>query len=210
MFRTLCTLEIAGYIRRLEDDRFSIEPNAVSPLNRMVKRVVDAAESTLKSLGHEFRETISLAIPFDNRIEVVSVIDSPHRVRMGNMVGDILPPHASSLGKCLTALLPESHRSRLLRAFGMVSFTPHTITEEAPLCKEFDLVRARGYATDIEESVLGGCCVSAPVIASHGQVAAAVSISMPKMRFARRKRMVAALMSGTRAIASSLAESTRH
>lgn len=207
VFRTLCTLEIDGYIHRHKDDRFSVSPGAGSSPQRMVRRVVEASEAAMKVLSQEFRETISLAFAFDNRIEVVAVIDSPHRVSMGNIVGDMIPPHASSLGKCLTALQGEHQRTRLLRGFSMVRYTPHTTTDESALYKEFDAVRAKGYATDIEESVVGGCCLSAPVFALHGRAVAALSISMPKMRFAHRKRMVSALKDAAATVTKALAKS---
>jgi len=207
VFRTLCTLEIDGYIERLEDDRSFIARSAGSSPQRMVRRVVEACEAPMKALSQEFRETISLAFVFENRIEVIAVIDSPHRVSMGNTVGDMIPPHASSLGKCLAALQPEGHRLRLLRAFGLVRFTPHTTTEEFVLNKELELVRARGYATDLEESVLGGCCLSAPVFASEHRAVAALSISMPKMRFAHPKRLVAALKDAAASASKALAKS---
>jgi IclR family acetate operon transcriptional repressor len=207
VFRILCTLEIDGYIHRLEDDRFFVERSAGSSPQRMVRRVVEACEAPMKALSQEFRETISLAFVFENRIEVAAVIDSPHRVSMGNTVGDMIPPHASSLGKCLAALQTEAHRLRLLRAFGMVRFTPHTTTDESALNKELELVRARGYATDLEESVLGGCCVSAPVFAAQNRAVAALSISMPKMRFAHPKRLVAALKDAAAAASRALAKS---
>lgn len=207
VFRTLCTLEIDGYIRRHEDDRFFVARGASSSPQRMVRRVVEACEAPMKALSQEFRETISLAFVFENRIEVAAVIDSPHRVSMGNTVGDMIPPHASSLGKCLAALQTEAHRLRLLRAFGMVRFTPHTTTDEAALNKELDLVRARGYATDLEESVVGGCCFSAPVFAPHNRAVAALSISMPKMRFAHPKRLVSALKDAAATASKALAKS---
>jgi IclR family acetate operon transcriptional repressor len=207
VFRTLCTLEIDGYIHRQEDDRFSVTPGAGSSPQRMVRRVVEASEAAMKTLSQQFRETVSLAFLFDNRIEVVAVIDSPHRVSMGNVVGDMIPPHASSLGKCITALQREHLQTRLLRGFSMVRYTPHTTTEESALYKEFEQVRAKGYATDIEESVVGGCCLSAPVFAPHGRAVAAMSISMPKMRFAHRKRMVAALKDAAATVTKELARS---
>ena len=207
VFRTLCTLEIDGYIERLEGDRFFVARGASSSPQRMVRRVVEACEGPMKALSQEFRETISLAFVFENRIEVAAVIDSPHRVSMGNMVGDMIPPHASSLGKCLAAQQTEAHRLRLLRAFGMVRFTPRTTTDETALNKELDLVRARGYATDLEESVMGGCCLSAPVFAPQNRAVAAMSISMPKMRFEHPKRLVAAVKEAAAAASKALAKS---
>ena len=89
----------------------------------------------------------------------------------------------------------------------MVRFTPRTTTDETALNKELDLVRARGYATDLEESVMGGCCLSAPVFAPQNRAVAAMSISMPKMRFEHPKRLVAAVKEAAAAASKALAKS---
>ena len=154
----------------------------------------------MRHLSQEFGETITLALLFENHIEVVAVIDSPHRVNMINTVGGIIPPHASSLGKCITAFQADGRAQKLLRAFSLVRFTPNTIVDEAALSKELELVRARGYATDFEESTLGGCCLSAPILGKEGQAVAAISISMPKMRFTNQERLIAAVRDAAGAI----------
>jgi IclR family acetate operon transcriptional repressor len=200
VFRTLRTLEIAGYLQRHEDDRFSPAPGTEFGHNQMVRQVVAAAEPLMKSLSQEFRETISLAFLFHNRIEVVAVIDSPHRVAMGNTVGDLIPPHASSLGKCIAALQPEPQRTRLLRTFSMVRFTPRTVTDEMELRRDLEVIKKQGYATDMEESVMGGCCLSSAILAANGQAIAAISISMPKLRFLHQKRLVMGLKDATRSV----------
>jgi IclR family acetate operon transcriptional repressor len=160
VFRILRTLEIAGYLQRVEG--------------------------------------------YENHIEVVAVIDSVHRVQMGNSVGCLIPPHASSLGKCLTAFQIAERGEKLIRAFSLVRFTPNTIVDEAAFLKELELVRARGYATDLEESTLGGCCVSAPILGSDGSAIAAISISMPKMRFVNQERLLAAVRDTANAISQEL------
>src|SRR5574341_1041703 len=83
----------------------------------------------MKELSREFRETVSLAFLFENHIEVVEVVESPQKVQMGNVVGGVIPPHASSLGKSITAHQPEGRREKLLRAYGICQFTPGTITD---------------------------------------------------------------------------------
>jgi DNA-binding IclR family transcriptional regulator len=192
VFRILRTLEITGYVRRLEGERFSIVPGAGFMPNQLVKQVADASRTCMKNLSQEFRETISLAFLFDNHIEVIAVIDSPHRVSMGNMAGGIIPPHASSLGKAITAFQTDERRERLLRSFSLVRFTSSTIVEEMTLSKELDLVRAQGFATDLEESTIGGCCLSGPIFGKDGHAVAAISISMPKMRFVNQDRLIQA------------------
>jgi DNA-binding IclR family transcriptional regulator len=200
VFRILRTLEIAGYLQRVEGDRFAPTQVAATMPSQLATQLLAAAGALMKQLSHEFGETITLALLFENHIEVVAVIESPHRVNMINFVGSIIPPHASSLGKCITAFQPDGRSQKLLRAFSLVRFTPNTMVDEAALSKELELVRARGYATDFEESTLGGCCVSAPIFGKEGHAVAAVSISMPKMRFANQERLIAAVRDAAAAI----------
>ena len=203
-FRILRTLEIAGYLQRLEGERFSIVPGAGFMQNHLLKQVDEASRTWMKNLSQEFRETISLAFLFASHIEVIAVIDSPHRVSMGNMVGGLIPPHASSLGKCITAFQSDTRRDMLLRSFGLVRFTPSTIVEEITLNQELHLVRAQGYASDLEESTLGGCCISAPIFGKDGQAVAAISVSTPKMRFTNQERLIAAVKDAAGAITAEL------
>lgn len=202
-FRILRTLEVAGYLERIESERFSLS-RAAAMANQLLTQVVETARPMMRQLSQEFRETISLAFLFANHVEVVAVIDSPHRVSMGNEIGGLIPPHASSLGKCISAFQDDARREKLLRSFGMVRFTPHTIVEEIALGKELELVRAQGYAKDLEESTLGGCCLSAPIFGKNGHAVAAISISMPKMRFVNQQRVVAAVIDVARAITQEL------
>ncbi len=83
VFRILRTLEIAGYLQRVEGERFVLTPSASTMPSQMVSHVVEVARPLMKQLGQEFRETISLAFLFENHIEVVAVIDSIHRVQIG-------------------------------------------------------------------------------------------------------------------------------
>ncbi len=203
-FRILRTLEVAGYIQRVENERFVLARAAAAMANHQINQVVEAARPMMRHLSQEFRETISLAFLFENRIEVAAVIDSPHRVSMGNEAGGLIPPHASSLGKCISAFQEEGLREKLFRSFGLVRFTPNTIVEEMALTKELELVRAQGYARDLEETTLGGCCLGAPIFDRQDRAVAAISISMPKMRFANQDRAVAAVRDAAAAITQQL------
>jgi DNA-binding IclR family transcriptional regulator len=193
VFRILRTLEIAGYVERVDGERFSLARSA-GMANQLVTQVIETSRPLMRQLSQEFRETVSLAFLFENHIEVVEVVASPHRVSMGNEVGGLIPPHASSLGKCITAFQEDMRREKLLRSFGLVAFTTHTIVEERALAKELEHVCSQGYAKDLEESALGGCCFGAPIFGKNGHAIAAISVSMPKMRFANQKRVVTAVL----------------
>ncbi len=203
-FRILRTLEIAGYIQRVDGDRFCVMPGSGLRLNRKMKEVVEVSQPWMKHLSQEFRETITLACLLDHHIEVAAVIDSPQRVSMGNAIGNLIPPHASSLGKCIAAYQPDARREKLLRSFSLARFTPNTIIEEVALGKHLDLVRTQGYATDNEESAPGGCCVGAPIFSRDAQVVAAISISVPTTRFIHQELRIAAVKDAAKTISEEL------
>jgi DNA-binding IclR family transcriptional regulator len=197
VFRILHTLEVSGYIDRDAAGRYTVaaELRAWAP-GKLRAALVDAALPSLKELSREFGETVSLAMRFENRVEVIATLESPHLIRMGNTVGRIVPPHASSLGKAVAAFQPEEVRDRLVRSYGIHRFTEHTVTDEVELKRQFELVRSRGYSTDEEESVLEGCCFGTPVLDAAGDAIAAISVSSPKTRMRDerlQKRLIAAL-----------------
>ena len=117
----------------------------------------------LESLSRELAETSTLAALFENRVEVIAVVESPHVIRMSNVVGHILPPNASSLGKAITAFQPQEQREKLLRSFGTYRFTKHTITDRKELSREYEGIRLQKYAIDREECAYDGICFCAPI-----------------------------------------------
>jgi IclR family acetate operon transcriptional repressor len=181
-FRILHTLEALGHVSKTAEGRYLIVGGHGSqrPLQR-IDRMIQVSAPILERLRREFKETISLAAVFENHIEVVSTLESPQLIRMGNTVGRILPPHASSLGKAITAFQPPQIRERLLRSYGMTLFTPRTIVDETAIQEQFQLIQEREYAEDWEESTLGGCCFGAPIRRPNGYAIGALSLSMPKI-----------------------------
>jgi len=205
VFRLMHTLEVLGYLERNGADQYLLSPTISSQLpNHLAKGLVDAALPTMKELNREFRETVSLAVLFANHIEVVKALDSPQKMQMGNITGSIIPPHASALGKSIIAFLPEARRDHLLRAYGVIPITPLTITDELALQKEFEQIRACCYAVDREESALGGCCFGAPIFDERGEVVAAISISIPKMRLDNEKHVVDAIRAAAATLSKAL------
>jgi DNA-binding IclR family transcriptional regulator len=211
VFRMLHTLEVSGYIERDPSGRYLVSAGVRAwGREQLVNDLLDAAGGPMRELSREFGETVSLAMRFENRIEVVATIESPQLIRMGNTVGRILPPHASSLGKAITAHQTEEIRERLIRSYGVTPFTTHTITDEVALKLELERVRDRGYSIDEEESVLEGRCFGVPIFGPAREVFAALSLSLPKMRVRDKQteeRLVSALRRTTEQIGASLSGS---
>jgi DNA-binding IclR family transcriptional regulator len=207
-FRLLCTLESTGCLISTDSGRYQLAPgiHSIIPAKAVV-RLLRVATPFLQDLTRELGETVSMAALFDNRIEVIAVFESAHLIRMSNVIGHILPPNASSLGKAIAAFLTEARREKLLRSVGVYRFTDRTISDRMELSREFDQVRNQRFAVDREETVTGGMCFGVPIVSKDGTVTAAISSSIPKARVgdaAWEKALVETLTRSAEAIARKL------
>ncbi len=210
-FRITRTLETLGYVVKGDDGRYVLAGGQRPQLpSRAIQGMLQHGAEPLRNLSLQLRETASMAALFENHIEVILVMESPQLIRMGNTAGRILPPHASSLGKSITAFQQREDCDRLLRSYGLSSFTGNTITDELALHKEFDQIRTDGYAEDREESTPGGICFAAPILRPDRIAIGAISLSMPKMRLEstdHRKRIIEAVVKTAGRISSQMFKS---
>jgi DNA-binding IclR family transcriptional regulator len=93
-------------------------------------------------------------------------------------MGQRVPLHATSIGK--STLVGTSRDSRHALLPELVGYTEATITTHETLDREVALIARRGYATEVEEFVLGRASVAAPILDQSGRIVAAVSISGPR------------------------------
>jgi DNA-binding IclR family transcriptional regulator len=207
-FRILRTLETLGCVVVDGRGQYLLAPgiHAVTP-TQWLGKLHRVGVPYLEGLSRDLAETSTLAALFENRVEVIAVVESPHVIRMSNVVGHILPPNASSLGKAIVAFQPPEQREKLLRSFGMYRFTKHTIADRNELSREYEGIRAQKYAIDREECAYDGICFSAPIFGVSGQVSAAISTSMPKTRLrdaAHEEAIIAAVRDTARRLALDL------
>jgi IclR family acetate operon transcriptional repressor len=182
-FRLLRTLESSGYLESGAWGQYSLAPGTASVVStHLVGRLLRAGTPRMQDLSRELHETVSLAALFENRVEVIAVVESSQAIRMSNVVGLIVPPNASSLGKVIAAFQSGDRREKLLRSYGMWRFTDQSITDRNDLDREFDRIRAQGFAVDREETVPDGVCFGVPIPGPANEVTAAISTSLPKGR----------------------------
>ena len=86
-FRLLRTLEAAGCLTASELGKYALAPGVTSVVStQTVARLLRAGIPTMLHLSRQFRETTSLAALFENRVEVIAVVESPQPLRMSNMI----------------------------------------------------------------------------------------------------------------------------
>jgi DNA-binding IclR family transcriptional regulator len=191
LFRVLLTLEKRNYLVQNSDGSYQLSPRLLHGRSLDdAKTTLAVAQPEMQALASRFNETVSLAHLFEDRIQVLEVIESFHDIRIGNRRGRVLPPHCSAMGKIITAMQPPEQIHKLLEVYGLNARTVHTVTDRNALLNEFKIARKQGYAFDREESTLGGICVAA-AIQSRNHTVAAISISTPMARMtAERERQI--------------------
>lgn len=204
--RLLQTLETLCYIRRDTNGHYTASHENTAVVNGLAT----AAREPMRQLNMEFGETVSLAVLVQSHIEVVHVVESANLIRMTNIVGRILPPHASSMGKAITAWQDAETRKRLLQSYGLTRYNENTIVDERTIEAEFEQIRARGYSTDAEETTPGGFCFGVAIFSAPGKAEAAISVSMPKSRMpadeTHQQRLVQTLRNVAEEISRKLAQ----
>ena len=141
--RLVAALERQGLVQRIED-RGRLRPGPV--LLRYANRdtaatLVELAAPSLRRLADASGETINLAVPGPDGVEHLAQEDTAHFVGVTDWVGRKVRFELAANGKCFLAF------------GGAKKLTP-----------ELRKVRARGYATSIDELEVGLTALAAPVV----------------------------------------------
>ena len=83
----------------------------------------------------------------------------------------------------MLAGLDQAALERLLGHVTLERFTNNTLTDKAALYRRLQTIRDNGYGTDEEEYTIGVRCVAVPIRDLRGEVIAAMSVSVPVIRF---------------------------
>lgn len=156
--------------------------NLASSLERSLRtNLVQIAKPYLDELCEAINETVCLET-LSGQVSISSYVREPRRpVRANLSAGTTNPIHAAAGSKAILAYLPPETWNDLFRR-GVEPLTENTITEEAAFQKELEKVRARGYATDFEEYVVGLSAVGVPVFDHRGAPVAAIDVVGPPER----------------------------
>ncbi|MBC2667764.1 IclR family transcriptional regulator [Novosphingobium piscinae] len=179
LLRTLCE---RGYLVRAGRtyrpgpglDRLRLPPSALTLADRVTPLV--------RAMCAELNETTSFMVQADWSAEALVTETSDHPLRYAIAIGERRPLHVLAAGKAILAALAEDQLIRYFAEAERAALTAQTLIDEAALRTELARVRASGLAEAHEESLAGisslGCAVHI-----DGQLAGALSIAVPTVRF---------------------------
>ncbi|HCA87299.1 MAG TPA: IclR family transcriptional regulator [Streptomyces sp.] len=146
-------------------------------------------QQVARGVAESCDETVHVAILEGADVIYIAKTDSTRAVRMVSAAGRRLPAHCTSVGKMLLASLPgPALDARLPDERPLTAMTDHSITSPAELRRQLGEIRERGIAVEQRESNPDVSCVAAPVRDSAGTVVAALSISVPMIRWSDERR----------------------
>ncbi|OAF07222.1 hypothetical protein AYJ54_18010 [Bradyrhizobium centrolobii] len=159
-------------------------------------------------------ETAYLAVQEGHHVLSLGRFESAHSERSNARLGALKPMHCTSQGKAILAHLSDAQVELALRN-GLGKFTDKTICDPEQLKAHLTIVRARGYAIDDEEIILGTRCVGTAILDPSGKPLAAISVAGPTFRITaeRAERLGQELVDVAKRISSLLApaiKSARH
>ncbi len=146
-------------------------------------------QEVVRATARACDETVHLAILDGAEVVYVAKEEGTNTVRMVSAVGRRFPAYGTGVGKMLLSDLPAVELDALYPpGKPLLPITKKTITDAAAFRRELALTHARGYALDCEESTPGLCCIAAPVYGKDGDMVAAISVSVPSVRFTPDRR----------------------
>lgn len=186
-YRSLKTLEAAGYLDQGEDARFELGTAACALATAAVQwqsaSLMDVAAPYLDRVSDETRETVHLFIREGDHAVCVDRRESTQNIRLMSVLGQSIPLHAGAVPKAILAWLPEQERREVIgRLESLPKYTDRTIRDPERLKEILAEIREQGYAISDEDFDASARGVGAPIFGSDGSVVGGISVGGPSFR----------------------------
>jgi DNA-binding IclR family transcriptional regulator len=144
----------------------------------------------LRDLHLECGETVNAAVNEYNQIRYIFRIESEEMLRISPPAGARFPVHCSATGKIFLSYLSDEDIRRIHGGEDRLKkMTDRSISTVSELIKTIKKIRKTRIAFDDEEALSGVYCIAAPIVDVKGECVASISISTPKNRISREKRL---------------------
>jgi DNA-binding IclR family transcriptional regulator len=184
IFRLLATLESRGYIEQnkaTENYRLGLRSLHLGQAYVSRMGLLRQARPVMEALVKQVRETASVAVARPGGMVPLEVVEADQAVRVIATVGELLPLHATAVGKTQLAFATEEEQKQKLPET-LKRFTAKTITERAALLQQLKSALENGFALDAGEHVEDVRAVAVPIKDYTGHVVGSLAISGPAYR----------------------------
>ena len=184
--RLLNSLAYRGFAAQGHDRTYRQGPEfsgrSARPLS--TQEIRQAAQAALHQLHSAAGETVQLMVMHGGHIRFVDGVESNRTLRIGMLVGNLMPAFASAGGKAMLARMTNTQLEALYRS-GLPHWPTSRITTPALLKRHMTKVRRDGFGASIEETEQGVMGLGVSINDPHGLPVAALTIATPSVRFDR-------------------------
>ncbi|MFI9508710.1 IclR family transcriptional regulator [Nocardia sp. NPDC052566] len=171
--------------------------------NELRSRAINWADALAARSG----EAVRIAAPVDGQVVVVHHVFRPDNTEQALAVGEVLPAHATALGKVLLAY--DSDLATAVRAGELAALTHRTIVDRVALARALTGVRQAEWAGETGEFRPNEAGIAAPIRSHGGLVVGAIGISGPVDRLCdpqlrHRQALVGQVRDAARAVSRDL------
>lgn len=211
VFRLTKALVAHGYLERAEPGpRFFLTRKLLSLAQprREERSLVQLAWEPMRWLRDKTGESAHVGIRAGWECVVLDRVVGTHPFKCYVEVGAHGPLHSGAPGKVMLAWLPPDELEVALSEIPLPRVTQYTITSRAEFAEHLKLVRQRGYAMDLGETVEGHHCLGAPVFDADGRPVACLWITAltPRLGEAEGQRLAPDVIRAARAVTALLAD----
>ncbi|MDR6860929.1 DNA-binding IclR family transcriptional regulator [Variovorax guangxiensis] len=178
-FRIVQSLEKAGYLVRLEDQRYclSFRFTRLAGLVKSTLGIREIARPVMAELADKTKETVSIHTVVGRNRVCIDAMSTSSALRSVIQPGEQVPLLAGSATKVLIAYLEKKELTPIVASIAKaMKKTPTQVMAE--IAK----VREQGFAVSHGERLLGVSAISAPIKDVEGQVHYCLSIGGPSVR----------------------------
>ncbi|MFF1480870.1 IclR family transcriptional regulator [Streptomyces sp. NPDC058301] len=205
----LRTLQAEGFV---EQDPASGRYQLGAELLRLGNSYLDVHELRARALvwtddlARSSGESVYVGVLHQQGVLIMHHVFRPDDSRQVLEVGAMQPLHSTALGKVLSAFDPVAHNEAVDGE--RTPFTPRTVTDATGFEELLDLARARGWASDMEETWDGVASVAAPIFDRRRMPVGAVGVTGAVERVCKegeiRSELVAAVRDCARSVSRDL------
>jgi len=183
-FRLVQTLEQAGYLIRLEDQRYclSFKLLRLAGLVRAGLPIRDICRPTLVEIAEKTGETVTLNLLSGHERICLDVVDTPSPLMSIARTGEHISLLKGASGKLFMAHMDKATLDAVLKA----APGGRKVKRQA-LARDFARIRRQGYATSHGERVAGLSAISVPLRGLEERVTYCLSLTGPTVRMEKRQ-----------------------
>jgi DNA-binding IclR family transcriptional regulator len=179
-FRLVQSLQEAGYLVRLEDQKYCLSLR-FTRLAGMVKSTLgirEIARPIMLHVAEATKETVSIhTLSGRKRVCIDAIATASSQLRNVVQPGEQVPLLAGSGSKVLMAFMPKSQLAPIIG-----SIARRTKRSQSEVLAELTTIRAQGFAVSHGERLLGLTAISAPVKDAADAVRYCMTIGGPTVR----------------------------